>query len=134
MMANQGNRQAAEEITTNNNAAQLTRRSRRSTVTAHQQQSTTPTRSQTVQTPMAASMTSMHIKEEETTPMLIMAPFLCGTIFAERSTNPLKLIIAAREAATFFDASCRGVPNFANLSAKEHALAFSTWAFAIHMG
>jgi hypothetical protein len=42
----------------------------------------------------------------------IMAPFLCDAIFGERSTNPLELIIVAREAATEFDARHRDVAGF----------------------
>ncbi len=63
-----------------------------------------------------------------------MAPFLCNALFNERSTNPLELIILAREAATEFDARHRNVAGFANASATDHVQAFTNWALAIHLG
>ncbi len=68
------------------------------------------------------------------TPCFIPAPFLRNAIFTEKSAEPLKLIITAKEAATFYDTSHRRVPSFENVSAKEHASAFSAWAFAVHLG
>jgi hypothetical protein len=73
-------------------------------------------------------------KQKETTPVFIMAPFLCNVIFAKKSTNPLNLIILAKEAATFFDTSHQGVAQFNNMSTRDHTTAFSIWAFAIHLG
>jgi hypothetical protein len=55
----------------------------------------------------------------------IMAPFLCDTIFGERSTNPLELIILAREAATEFNACHRDVAGFEGVLAAEHVKAIT---------
>jgi hypothetical protein len=63
-----------------------------------------------------------------------VAPFLCDAIFAKKSTNPLDLILLAKDAATFFDTSHQGVAQFTNVSAMDHATAFSIWAFTIHLG
>jgi hypothetical protein len=62
-----------------------------------------------------------------------MAPFLCNTIFAKKSNNPLNLITLAKEVETFLDTSHQGVAHF-NVFARDHARAFSIWAFAIHLG
>jgi hypothetical protein len=59
------------------------------------------------------------------TSAFIMAPFLCNALFDKRSTNPLELIILAREAATKFDARHRNVAGFANASATDHVQAFT---------
>ncbi len=63
-----------------------------------------------------------------------MSPFLCDTIFAKKSTNPLNLIILAKEAAIFFDTSQQGIAHFNNVSARDRTTAFSIWAFTIHLG
>jgi hypothetical protein len=63
-----------------------------------------------------------------------MAPFLCDTIFTEKPSNLLELIILAREVATEFDACHRGVEGFERTSAKKHVIAFTNWALAIHLG
>jgi hypothetical protein len=63
-----------------------------------------------------------------------VAPFLCDAIFADKSTNPLNLILLAKEVATFFDTNHQGVAQFNNMSAMDHTTAFSIWAFAIHLG
>jgi hypothetical protein len=63
-----------------------------------------------------------------------MAPFLCNALFDERSTNPLELIILAREAATKFDACHKDVAGFADVSAADRVKAFTNWALAIHLG
>jgi hypothetical protein len=63
-----------------------------------------------------------------------MAPFLCNTLFDKRATDPLELIILAREAATKFDARHKDVAGFANVSATDHVKAFTNWALAIHLG
>jgi hypothetical protein len=62
-----------------------------------------------------------------------MAPFLCNALFDERSTNPLELIILAREAATKFNTRHRDVAEFADVSAADHVKAFTNWALAIHL-
>ena len=64
----------------------------------------------------------------------IMAPFLCDAIFGERSTNPLQLIIVAREAATEFDARHRDMVGFEDILAADHIKAFINWALATHLG
>ncbi len=71
--------------------------------------------------------------QKETTSVFVMAPFLCNKIFADKSTNPLKLILVAKEAATFFDTSHQGIAQFNNMSAQDHATVFSIWAFVIHL-
>jgi hypothetical protein len=63
-----------------------------------------------------------------------MAPFLCDAIFRERSTNPLELIIVAREAATKFDARHRDVAEFEGVLAADHVKAFTNWAIALNLG
>ncbi len=63
-----------------------------------------------------------------------MAPFLCNAIFGERSTNPLELIIVAREAATEFDARHRDVAGFKGILAADHVKAFTNWALALNLG
>ena len=72
--------------------------------------------------------------ENKITPTFIMAPFLCNAILSETSTNPLHLIVSMREAAVFFDTNHWGQPAFANVSAKDHAATFATWAFTVHAG
>ncbi len=67
-------------------------------------------------------------------PGFIMAPFLCDTIFGERSTDPLQLIIVAREAATEFDARHMDVVGFEGILAKDHVKAFTNWALATQLG
>jgi hypothetical protein len=64
----------------------------------------------------------------------IIAPFLCNAIFGERSTNPLELIIVAREAATKFDACHRDVAGFEGVLAADHVKAFTNWAIALNLG
>jgi hypothetical protein len=64
----------------------------------------------------------------------IMAPFLCDAIFGERSTDPLELIIIAREAATKFDARHRDVARFEGVLAADHVKAFTNWAIALNLG
>ncbi len=64
----------------------------------------------------------------------IMAPFLCNGLFDERPTNPLELIILAREAATEFDARHKDVARFTDVSAADHVKAFTNWALGIHLG
>ena len=66
--------------------------------------------------------------------VFIMAPFLCNAIFEERSSDPLQLIIAAREAATEFDARHRDAVGFEEVSAANHVEAFTNWALATHLG
>jgi hypothetical protein len=73
-------------------------------------------------------------EQKETTSAFIIAPFLCGAIFVDKSTNPLELILISKEAATFFDTSQQGVAQFNNVSTQDHATAFCIWAFAIHLG
>jgi hypothetical protein len=63
-----------------------------------------------------------------------MVPFLCNAIFTEKSSDPLELIILAREVATEFDTRHRGVEGFKSTSAKEHVITFTNWALAIHLG
>jgi hypothetical protein len=63
-----------------------------------------------------------------------MAPFLCNTIFNEKSFDPLELIILAWEAAIEFDDRNRGTAGFKNASAMDHVIAFTNWAFTIHLG
>jgi hypothetical protein len=64
----------------------------------------------------------------------IMAPFLCNAIFGERSTDPLELIIIAREAATEFDARHWDVAGFEGVLAADHVKAFTNWAIALNLG
>jgi hypothetical protein len=61
----------------------------------------------------------------EVTSAFIMAPFLCNAIFNKKSSNPLKLIIIAQEAAIEFDAHHCGAAGFANASTNVHANAFA---------
>jgi hypothetical protein len=70
----------------------------------------------------------------EVTPAFIMAPFLCSDIFEERSSNSLKLIVLAWEAAIEFDICHRGMAGFANVSVTDHTNIFVNWALAIHLG
>ncbi len=55
-----------------------------------------------------------------------MAPFLCNAIFSDKLTNPLELILLAKEAVT--------LALFNNVSAQDQATVLSIWAFAIHLG
>jgi hypothetical protein len=63
-----------------------------------------------------------------------MAPFLCNAIFNKKTSDPLKLVILAQEAAIEFNARHQGVADFANLSALDRVAAFTNWALAIHLG
>ena len=69
----------------------------------------------------------------ELTSAFLMAPFLSDALFDEKSTQPLELIILAREAAVDFDNRHQGVAGFGNVSAIDHAKAFANWAFALHL-
>ncbi len=63
-----------------------------------------------------------------------MASFLCNAIFNEKTSNPLKLIILAREVAIKFNARHQGMAGFAIVSALDHVAAFTNWALAIRLG
>jgi hypothetical protein len=68
------------------------------------------------------------------TSAFIAAPFLRDALFNGGATNPLELIILAREAATNFENRHQGVVGFGNVSASKHVEAFTNWAFAIKLG
>ncbi len=74
------------------------------------------------------------MEQKVTTSTFIVAPFLYDAIFADKSTNPLDIILLAKEGATFFYTSHQGIAQFNNVSAMDHAMAFSIWAYAIHLG
>jgi hypothetical protein len=79
----------------------------------------------------SAAPTSQTI---EVTSAFVMDPFLCDAIFNKKTSDALKLIILAREAAIKFDAHHQGAAGFANASALDHVAAFTNWALAIHLG
>jgi hypothetical protein len=68
------------------------------------------------------------------TSAFIAAPFLRDALLDGGATDPLELIILAREAATDFENRHRGVVGFGNVSASKHVEAFTNWAFAIKLG
>jgi hypothetical protein len=70
----------------------------------------------------SAAPTSQTI---ELTSAFVMAPFLCAAIFNEKTSDPLKLIILAQEAAMEFDVRHQGAAGFANVSALDHVAAFT---------
>jgi hypothetical protein len=70
----------------------------------------------------------------EVTSTFIIAPFLYNAIFQERSSDPLKLIVLAWEAAMKFDICHRGMTGFANMSATDHTNTFAIWVLTIHLG
>jgi hypothetical protein len=112
-------------------------RTQGATRTARCTPNTTRTATNTTRTAQncnAEATTTTQMEQKETTSTFIVAPFLCDPIFANKSANPLKLILLAKEAATFFDTSHQGIAQFNNVSAKDHTTAFSIWAFAIHLG
>jgi hypothetical protein len=80
---------------------------------------------------LPATPTSQTI---EVTLALVMAPFLCDAIFNKKSSDPLKLILLAQEAAIEFDYCHRGEAGFTNASAMDHAIAFTNWALTIRLG
>ncbi len=67
------------------------------------------------------------------TSAFIIASFLYNAIFQERSSNPLKLIVLAWEAAIEFDIHHCGMAGFANVSATDHANTFAIWVLTIHL-
>jgi hypothetical protein len=70
----------------------------------------------------------------EFTSAFIAAPFLRDALLDGGATDPLELIISAREAATNFENRHQGVVGFGNVSASKHMEAFTNWAFAIKLG
>jgi hypothetical protein len=68
------------------------------------------------------------------TPAFIAAPFLRDALFNKGATNPLELIILARETATNFENCHQGVVGVRNMLASKHVEAFTNWAFAIKLG
>ena len=78
---------------------------------------TTTVTSQPIVTPINQSI--------EVTLAFIMASLLCDAIFEERSSDPLKLIVLAWEAAIEFDICHPGTAGFANVSAADHDNAFA---------
>jgi hypothetical protein len=66
--------------------------------------------------------------------LAFITPYLRDALFNKKTTNPLELIVLAREAATIFQNRHPGVVGFRNMSAHEHMDAFTNWAFAIKLG
>jgi hypothetical protein len=108
------------------NASTGCRTTRRSTVGSTE--APTPSTAPNI---LPATPTSQTIK---VTSAFVMAPFLCDAIFNKKSSDPLKLIVFAQEAAIKFDSCHQGEAGFTNASATDHAIAFTNWALATRLG